>query len=304
MHVYSRRVRKVADRGDHRKSHQINQAHNHGGIPQPMPDPFPQNPPYASRFEQQPNSHSVYEAAEDYSSPPAKRQRTSLSYTGRERYEHEPRYGLGGVYPAQFNFAAQSHAPGPSSVPSTYSEYSYGHRRTNSSANSSPYVSPQGDAAGYQYGSTPIYTQPQRIEPYRFQPSYQTEVQYRETPQLTPPNAHSRQDSSASAQTKIAASQPTPTASSSLPPMSVHSLTGRSYDQEDRPMLTTDGPLIQLPPLQSTVSSKTRGTAPQLHSINVIPRIENLRPVAIDRHVDTPEHTPEAQSAQAVTSAS
>lgn len=225
-------------------------------------------------------------------------------------YDQEQRGVPTGTYtpsyqPAMSMSQGSIYTPGPQSAPSVYSDHSYGHQRTNSSATSSPYVSPQTDPSSYQFGSSHFYQQTQGREPWRYQPTYQPGTQNREIPQLAYPMPPVRQDTTPLIEAPTASSQPAGRALSSLAQAHVFQSAQRLHKADEaaaptnkETSRTLESSSIRLPPLQLTVPSQTQGTAPQLRSNKVFPRIESLGPDSISRHEDTQKHedTPGTQS--------
>ena len=236
-------------------------------------------------------------AGYEYQSPSAKRPRTSFSTVGRDPYESDPRHGPFTNYPTSYNHSmsqGQAYVPAPLPAPAPYSDYSYGHQRTNSSATSSPYVSPH-DSSSYSLGPSQSFQQYQPRETYSpFHQPPHVDPQQRHIPQLAYPVPPSRQDP-VTGPTKLEA--PTATSHSaaqaltSLAQGHVHQPTTRPPGVEvtdvpaETPLRAPDRPI--LPPLHSTLSSsQTQGTAPQLQSSNVLPRIESHGSGSIGRQVD------------------
>ena len=85
---------------------------------------------------------------------------------------------------------------GPQSAPSSTSEYSFKHQRTQSSSTSSPYISPRTELPGYSSSApNPFYQQQQQArEPtYTYQQNQPSEYQPRPIPQLSHPVVPYRQ---------------------------------------------------------------------------------------------------------------
>lgn len=237
------------------------------GYPAPIPQDLVQHPPYSG--------------AVDYPEHLAKRQRASFGTTGRDPYEQEQRaFTYATPYYPAFS-QGQSLIPGPQSTSGPYSDYSFGHQRTNSSAASSPYVSPL-ETSGYHLGPSHLYGQYQTRDPIcSYQPPYH-DLQQRYTPQLAYPVPPARQGlmpSTVKIEAPVATSQSASRALTSLAQAHVYQSAPRPTMAEEAMEPSTESPLRAsdrpiLPPLQSTLQpTQTQGTAPQLHSSNVLPRI-------------------------------
>ena len=264
---------------------------------------------YPAPIQQDHARRAQYPGASDHPSSPAKRQRTSFSATGRDPYEQEQRHGPFTTYPTQYHHAVsqgQAFMPGPPYAPGPYSDYSFGHQRTNSSATSSPYVSPQ-EVSGYPPGPGQSFQQYQTRESfYAYHQPPPTEPQHRHIPQLAYPVPPMRQvpiRNPIEVEAPMATSQPTARALTSLAQAHVHQSVARSHGIEEAVESSTETPLRApdrpiLPPLHSTLSStQTQGTAPQLHSSNVLPRIEShgSGPIARQGDPNWRQEIPEAQ---------
>ena len=239
----------------------------------------------------------------------------SASQGSRDPYDQESRPGTFNAYAAPYypgGIQSATLTHGAKSAPSAHSDYSYEHQRTNSSATSSPYVSPHRDMSSYTFASTQMHSQPQTREAFHYQQSHHPDTQYRQIPQHGYPVPPMRQDTLTPpprVEAPIVTSTPaTRTLSHAHPyiynPLSLPHKPEEAVKTPAEASSTASEPqVIQLPPLHSTVSSQTQGTAPQLHSSNVIPRIESLGPDSISRRDDLPkqEDTPEAQPLNAST---
>ncbi|KAL8822634.1 MAG: hypothetical protein Q9191_006631 [Dirinaria sp. TL-2023a] len=158
--------------------------------------------------------------------------------------------------------------------------------------------------SSYTFASGQIHPQSQAREAFHYQQSHHTDMQYRQIPQLGHPMPPMRPDPlPLPSRVETPAATPQPAArTSSLAQSYVHQAPPLLHKPEEAVQLSaealpsmSESPLIQLPPLRSTVSSQTQGTAPQLHSSSVFPRIETLGPDSISRHDDSlkQENTPE-----------
>ncbi len=207
----------------------------------------------------------------------------SFGIAGRDLYEQEQRAF---TYPAHCHptfSQGQSLIPGPQPTSGHYSDYSFGYQRTTSSAASSPYVSPL-EASGYHSAPSHLYGQYQTREPlWSYVPPCH-ESQQRYTPQLVypaPPVRQGPMSNTVKLEAPVATSQSATRALTSLAQDHVSQLAARSTAVEETvepsaesPLRASDRPI--LPPLQSTLQpTQTQGTAPQLHSSNVLPRIES-----------------------------
>lgn len=281
-------------------------SHSYGDNPREFSYSHTEYIGYSEQYQHEPHRRSHHEASSDYSSPPRKRPRMSAS---RESYDQEQRHGPYSAYAASYypgGSQSSTFTHGPKSAPSAHSDHSYEHQRANSSATSSPYVSPHTDMPSYTFAPSQIHPQSQAREVFNYQQSHHTDMQYRQIPQLVYPIPPMRPDPLTRpprVEPPVALPQPAARASSLAQPY-VHQATPLPHRPEETvqpsaeaPPSASEPPLIQLPPLHSTVSSQTQGTAPQLHSSNVIPRIESLGPDSITRHDDLlkQEDTPEVQ---------
>ena len=239
----------------------------------------------------------------------------STSLGSRDSYDQESRPDPFSAYAAPYYPGGNQGATlthGAKSAPSAHSDYSYEHQRTNSSATSSPYVSPHTDMSSYTFASTQMHPQPQTREAFHYQQSHHSDMQYRQIPQLgypVPPMSQERLTQPPRVEASVATSQPTTRSLSLAQPYVYQPLPLPHKPEEivkpsaEAPSTTSEPQVIQLPPLHSTVSSQTQGTAPQLHSSNVFPRIESLGPDSISRRDDLlkQEDTPDAQPLNAST---
>ncbi len=141
----------------------------------------------------------------DFGESPSKRQRTSIDVGDRVIDDQEYKYGGRSYVEQRGPHSAYSSKPpttnygsgyfyGPQSAPSSVSEYSFKHQRTQSSSTSSPYVSPRTEIPGYSSSApNPFYQQQTREPLYSYQQSQQPDYQHRQVPQLAQPVAPLRQ---------------------------------------------------------------------------------------------------------------
>ena len=137
--------------------------------------------------------HSGYrDPALGYDDPPLKRQRMSIDLARRTAYEHDQRlsqrsyiqqrdpYNYAPSTPSRGSYYVQGPPSGPSPI-----EYPFSHGRTNSSSNSSPFLSPRTEYPAYQFPAPNSIYQPQlRDSPHQYQQSQYTPTQPRPIPQL------------------------------------------------------------------------------------------------------------------------
>ena len=131
-----------------------------------------------------------------YDDPPFKRQRMSIDLARRTAYENDQRLSQRsyiqqrdpyGQYapstPSRGSYYVQGPPTGPNSV-----EYPFSHGRTNSSSNSSPFMSPRSEFPGYQFpASNAIYQPATRDSPHQYHQSQYNSTQPKSIPQLTQP---------------------------------------------------------------------------------------------------------------------
>ena len=131
-----------------------------------------------------------------YDDPPLKRQRMSLDLARRTAYEHDQRLSQRsyiqqrdpyGQYapstPSRGSYCAQGPPTGPGPI-----EYPFSHGRTNSSSNSSPFLSPRTEYPAYQFpASNSMYQPHSRDSPHQYQQSQYNSTQPRAIPQLAQP---------------------------------------------------------------------------------------------------------------------
>lgn len=271
----------------------------HPGYPQP---PRPEYG-YQAPVQQDHSQQAHYLNAPDYNSPPAKRQRKEFATPGPNAvYEPDSRHGLSSNYTTPHPHVVsqgQAFMPGQQSALGSYTDYAYGHQRNNSSNTSSPYISPH-EPSGYQFQFTQGQGLPQysarEVFPSYPQPTH-VETQHRYAPQSTYPAPLLRQERVSvplRMEAPVASSQPAARALTSLAQAHVsQSVTSHGVEEPMEP--TADPPLrgpgnLTLPPLHTLPSSQTLGTAPQLQSSNVLPRIENHGPGPISRQSDPQGH--------------
>ena len=125
-----------------------------------------------------------------------KRQRMSLDLARRTTYEHDQRFSQRpytqqresyGQYAPSTPSRGSYHTQGPPTGPGSI-EYPFSHGRTNSSSNSSPFLSPRTEYPGYQFPApNSMYQSQSRDSPHQYQQSQYTSTQPRPVPQLAQP---------------------------------------------------------------------------------------------------------------------
>ncbi|CAF9908671.1 MAG: hypothetical protein ALECFALPRED_004888 [Alectoria fallacina] len=231
-----------------------------------------------------------------YDDPPLKRQRMSIDLARRTAYEHDQRLSQRSYIqqrepysqytpstPSRGSYYAQGPPTGPSPM-----EYPFSHGRTNSSSNSSPFLSPRTEYPGYQFAPpNSMYQSHSRDSPHQYQQSQYTSTQPRPTPQLAQPVTPYRPLPSS------VPSQPEqPRLYSRSMETDDQSMAGRGYEQNynnsQYPPLNYDRqiqPLARtlpappqavtsLPPLQSLSSVQPRRDALQSYSSSGMSNIE------------------------------
>lgn len=131
-----------------------------------------------------------------YDDPPLKRQRMSIDLARRTAYEHDQRLSQRSYIqqrdpysqyapstPSRGSYYIQGPQTGPGPV-----EYPFSHGRTNSSSNSSPFLSPRTEYPAYQFpASNSMYQPHSRDSPHQYQQSQYIPNQPRPIPQLAQP---------------------------------------------------------------------------------------------------------------------
>ncbi|KAL9135921.1 MAG: hypothetical protein Q9175_002872 [Cornicularia normoerica] len=232
-----------------------------------------------------------------YDDPPLKRQRMSIDLARRTTYEHDQRLSQRsyiqqrdpyGQYapstPSRGSYYVQGPPTGPGPI-----EYPFSHGRTNSSSNSSPFLSPRTEYPGYQFPApNPIYQPNTRDSPHQYQQSQYTPTQPRPIPQLAQsvppyrplpssvpsqpeqPRAYSR-SMETDEQSMASRGYEQSYNSSQYPPM--------NYDRQIQPLARTLPAPSQavtslLPPLQSLSSAQPRRDVLQSYTSSGISNIE------------------------------
>ena len=136
------------------------------------------------------------EPALGYDDPPLKRQRISIDLARRTAYEHDQRLAQRSYtqqrdpyaqYPPSTPTRGSYYVQGPPTGPGPV-EYPFSHGRTNSSSNSSPYLSPRTEYPTYQFPpSNSMYQQHSRDSPHQYQQSQYNSTQPKSIPQLAQP---------------------------------------------------------------------------------------------------------------------
>ena len=218
-------------------------------------------------------------------------------YGGRSYMEHRGPYS---AYPSRQPAATfgSGFYHGPQSAPSSVSEYSFKHQRTQSSSTSSPYVSPRTEIPGYSSSApNPFYQQQQQArEPtYTYQQTQPSEYQPRHIPQLSQPVPFRQQQLSSQPQSGDSITFPRaldiedrsslqyrntattlPTQPIYYPTASLLTFPERSTELVPSRLQPLQPPLPNvLPPLESTITpGHTRGALTQARSDYVVPSIE------------------------------
>ncbi|KAF6221433.1 hypothetical protein HO133_002289 [Letharia lupina] len=128
-----------------------------------------------------------------YDDLPLKRQRMSIDLARRTAYEHDQRLSQRsyiqqrdayGQYAPSTPSRGSYYVQGPSTGPGPI-EYPFSHGRTNSSSNSSPFLSPRTEYPAYQFPApNSMYQTHSRNSPQQYQQSQYTPTQARPVPQL------------------------------------------------------------------------------------------------------------------------
>ncbi len=232
-----------------------------------------------------------------YDDPPLKRQRMSIDLARRTAYEHDQRLSQRsylqqrdpyGQYtpstPNRGSYYVQGPPTGPGPV-----EYPFSHGRTNSSSNSSPFLSPRTEYPTYQF-PTPgsMYQSHSRDSPHQYPQSQYNSTQPKAIPQLAQPVPPYRPLPSS------LPSQPEqPRAYSRPVEMDDHSMASRgyeqsynnsqypptNYDRQVQPLGRTlpapsQGVASLLPPLQSLSSAQPRRDTLQSYSSSGLSNVE------------------------------
>lgn len=221
----------------------------------------------------------------------------SIDLARRTAYEHDQRLSQRpyiqqrdpyGQYapstPSRGSYYVQGPPAGPSPI-----EYPFSHGRTNSSSNSSPFLSPRTEYPAYQFTApNSMYQAHSRDSPHQYQQSQYTSTQPRPIPQLAQPVTPYRPPPSS------VPSQPEqPRAYSRSMETDEQSMAGRGYDQSynnsQYPPINYDRqiqPLARtlpapsqpvtslLPPLQSLSSVQPRRDTLQSYSSSGILNVE------------------------------
>ena len=262
--------------------------------------------------QQAPQPHRHYETNRDqhlitsteFQEPAAKRQRNSMSMGGGEGHDREARFTprLQTEIPPYNQYSPGYHVPsgqsfrhpgGPYSTPSTVSDiYQFGNQRTNSSAASSPYVSPQTDYTGNSSMSSSHFQMQHSRDSSFHQPHPIDMYQQKRIPQFEYPTPPKHHDQPPQRQAPVSASR---SAAEVLAGMS-HSASDRTAARPSNVRDTSEDVVLSpnpaigrpvLPPLQSMVPAARTGSAPQLRSSNVLPPIGGTLARESDRGPDT-----------------
>ena len=223
-----------------------------------------------------------------YDDPPLKRQRMSVGLARTTPFEHDQRLSQRsyvqqrdpyGQYapstPSRGSYYVQGSSTGSNPVPL---EYPFSHARTNSSSNSSPFLSPRTEYPAYQFPTPNSMYQPHsRDSPHQYQQAHYNSNQPKSIPQLAQPVPPFRPlPSSISAQPEQSRvySRSLETDEQSITNRGYEQNYGNSqyppmsYDRQNQPLARTlpappQGMTSLLPPLQSLSSSQLRRDTPQ-----------------------------------------
>lgn len=226
-----------------------------------------------------------------------------MSIAGAEMVEQEPRYAPH-LYTDMrpHNQQPPAHQP-PSnqvvryssehcSAPSTASDYyQFGHQQTNSSAASSPYISPHTDFTTSSWTSgSHFQTQHSRDSSFH-QPQQAEAHQQKQVPQFTYPTPPKHHDQPTQRAPSTSASHSAAEVLAGMShAVSDHTPTraAESSNAVDRlvlsPTLISGRPI--LPPLQSMMPTSGLGSAPQIPNVNTLPPIENGLARGFERRPD------------------
>ena len=233
-----------------------------------------------------------------YDDPPVKRQRMSMEVARRTAYEHDQRLSQRSYQQQRDPYSQYTpstpgrgsyYIQGPPTAPPSI-EYPFSHGRTNSSSNSSPFLSPRTEYPGYHFPAPNSMYQPQsRDSPHQYQQNQYNSTQPKAIPQLAQPVPPYRPlPSSVPSQPE----QPRPYSRSME--MDEQSTASRGYEQNynssQYPLINYDRqvqPLARtlpapsqgvmaslLPPLQNLSSGQPRRDIPQPHSSSGMSNID------------------------------
>ena len=254
-----------------------------------------------------------------YDDPPFKRQRMSIDLARRSAYEHDQRLSQRSYVQQRDPYSQYApstpnrgsyYSQGPPTGPPGPVEYPFSHGRTNSSSNSSPFLSPRSDFPGYQFPtSNSMYQANPRDSPHQYPQNQYNSTQSKSIPQLAQP---------------VPPYRPLPSSVPSQPeqprgysrPMETdeQSMANRGYDQNynnsqyhsmnyDRqiqPLARTlpapsQGVTSLLPPLQSLPSAQPRRDTLQSYSGSGLPNMDtnNQLPSSFAAGSETQNYLPQ-----------
>ena len=232
-----------------------------------------------------------------YDDPPLKRQRLSIDLARRTAYDHDQRLSQRsytqqrdpyGQYAPSTPSRGSYYGQGPPAAPGPI-EYPFSHGRTNSSSNSSPFLSPRTEYPAYQFPASNSMYQPQsRDSPHQYQQSQYTTTQPRPNPQLSQPVPPYRQlPSSVPSQPEHhrAYSRSMETDEQSMASRGYEQSYNNSqyppinYDRQTQPLARTLPAPSQavtslLPPLQSLPSAQSRRDTLQSYPSSAMSNVE------------------------------
>ena len=253
-----------------------------------------------------------------YDDPPLKRQRMSIDLGRRTPYEPDQRLSqrsyiqqrdLYNQYtpstPSRGSYYVQGPPTGPGSI-----EYPFSHGRTNSSSNSSPFLSPRSEFPGYQFpASNAMYQPAPRDSPHQYHQSQYNSTQpkpipqlaqsvqpYRPLPSYVPsqpehPRGYSR-SMETDEQSVANRGYDQSYTNTQYPPM--------NYDRQPQPLARTLPAPSQavtslLPPLQSLSSTPPRRDTAQSYSSSGLSNMDanNQPPSSFAPGSDTPNYLPQ-----------
>ena len=254
-----------------------------------------------------------------YDDPPLKRQRMSVGLARTTPFEQDQRHSQRYIQqrdpyaqyapstPSRGSYYVQGPSTGSGPVPI---EYPFSHARTNSSSNSSPFLSPRTEYPAYQFpASNSMYQPHSRDSPHQYQQTHYNSSQPKSIPQLAQP---------------IPPFRPLPSSVPSQPEQSraysrslendEQSIANRgyeqnyssaqypptSYDRQNQPLARTL-PAPQhsltglLPPLQSLSSTQPRRDTPQSFSSGGMTNVDtnNQLPSAFPSGSETQNYLPQ-----------
>ena len=255
-----------------------------------------------------------------YDDPPLKRQRMSVGLARTTPFEQDQRLSQRSYIqqrdpysqytpstPSRGSYYVQGPSTGTGPVPI---EYPFSHARTNSSSNSSPFLSPRTEYPAYQFpASNSMYQPHPRDSPHQYQQTHYNSSQPKSIPQLAQPVPPLRslpssvpsqpEQSRAYSRSLENEEQSIPNrgyeqnySNSQYPPT--------SYDRQNQSLARTlpappHSLTSLLPPLQSLSSTQTRRDTPQSFSSSGLTNVDtnNQLPSAFPSGSDTQNYLPQ-----------